>query len=60
MKKIVFILTLILNFTTSTFKWFFIGDLLFKVSPVHAMIIFGLLLTEFVSKQVILNMGVKK
>lgn len=38
-----------LYLATSFFIWFFIGDLLFKISPQHAIIIICLILIRFIT-----------
>lgn len=44
-------IALIVYFISNTFIWFFLGDLAFKVDPKDAIIVFSLLLVNFLSKK---------
>jgi len=56
----VIVLALTFYIISGTFVWFFIGDLLFKVSPFDAIMILGLVLINKLSQRLILSKGEKK
>lgn len=50
-------LALILYTVSGVFSWFFFGQLAFKVDPMCAIILFSLLIVNFITKQIILIGG---
>lgn len=52
-------LALIIYIISSTFIWFFLGDLAFKVDPRDAIIVFSLLFFNIITKKIV-ELGVKK
>lgn len=53
-------LAMILYIISGTFVWFFLGDLAMKVDPRDAIIVFSLLLVNFITRQLVLIGGEKK
>lgn len=49
------ILAALLYFLSGVFVWFFLGELALKVDPRCAIIMFGLLITNYITKLIILT-----
>ena len=47
-------LAMLLYFLSGVFVWFFVGELCLKVDPRCAIIVFSLLITNYITKLIIL------